>query len=41
MAPISSNFGAMTGTGESAAEIRNKELKEKLKRLEALAAQRK
>ncbi|NDD84574.1 hypothetical protein EBZ38_09945 [bacterium] len=41
MAPISSNFGAMTGPDESAAKIRNKELKEKLKRLEELAAQRK
>jgi hypothetical protein len=41
MAPISSNFGAITAPGKSAAEIRNEELKEKLKRLEELAAQRK
>jgi hypothetical protein len=41
MAPISSNFGAMTTPGKSAAEIRNEELKEKLRRLEELAAQRK
>jgi hypothetical protein len=41
MAPISSNFGAMTAPGKSPAEIRNEELKAKLKRLEELAAQRK
>jgi hypothetical protein len=41
MAPISSNFGAITAPGESDAQKRNRELKERLAKLEALAAQRK
>jgi hypothetical protein len=41
MAPLSSNFTGMTASGESDAQRRNRELKERLAKLEALAAQRK